>query len=131
MCTVVYRQLEVSRSTRGSLVSGPRGGLSSDVQLSPYLDTASLPAVVDTMRTTWPVNPFGALPSDSTALGSVLEFSLLSSGAVVGGPRQPVQLPNVTAGSDSLPVHFRIPVGTCPCLACVVYCTTIPTPLCR
>jgi len=88
------------------MVSGARRGVTSDVQLSPYLNTSTLPPIVDTMRTTWPVNPFGALPGDSAALGAVMEFSLLSPGTGAG-----LRLPNVSAASNSMPVHFRIPVG--------------------
>ena len=83
-------------------------GTAPEVQLSPYLDTSSLPGIVDTMRTTWPVNPFGSLPSDSAALGSVLEFSLVNASSP---GRAALPLPNVSAVSNSMPVHFRIPVG--------------------
>ena len=110
--SVSCAQLEVSRNTITSLISTPassrNGGPAPEVQLSPYLDTSSLPGTVDTMRTTWPVNPFGSLPSDSAALGSVLEFSLVNASSP---GRATLPLPNVSAVSNSMPVHFRVRIG--------------------
>jgi hypothetical protein len=98
-------QLEVSRSPRDGLSTSRSP--SSDVQLSSHLATAGLPSVVDSLRTLWPINPYDPLPADSSATGAVMEFSLLDPST---GTRVP--LPNVTGASNSMPVHFRIPVGT-------------------
>jgi hypothetical protein len=98
-------QLEVSRSPRDGLSTSRSP--SSDVQLSSQLATAGLPSVVDSLRTLWPINPYDPLPVDSSASGAVMEFSLLDPST-----RARVPLPNVTGASNSMPVHFRIPVGT-------------------
>ena len=98
-------QLEVSRSPRDGMSTSRAS--SSDVQLSSHLATAGLPSVVDSLRTLWPINPYDPLPADSSATGAVMEFSLLDPST---GTRVP--LPNVTGASNSMPVHFRIPVGT-------------------
>ena len=84
-----------------SLAVGP------DVQLSPRLSTASLPAIVDTRRVVWPPNPHGGLPDDEVPTGAVTELSLLhpTTGAAL-------PLPAVMDGGG-VPLQFRMSAGAC------------------
>jgi hypothetical protein len=58
-------QMEISRNVRGSVAAATASGTDapSDVELSPGLATSQLPAVVDTIKTKWTLNPYSALPS--------------------------------------------------------------------
>ncbi len=87
-------QVEVGRCARVDLVAVTNGAANgttgaanltasstvAEVFLSPQLATESLPALIDTVKTLWPMNPYGPLPPKETRVGGVLEFSLRDSG---------------------------------------------------
>ncbi len=96
------RQVEVARQLRDGLASSSASG---EVVLASDMPTASLPRVVDSMKTVWSRNPFDALPTLESPVGSVLEFSLRD-----GATGAEVAVPTSRNGS-SIPVRFMIPVG--------------------
>ena len=98
-------QVEVTRAVADAV----SGASSRNAQLSPSLPTDSLPPVVDTMRTVWPINPYGGLSKGEVPLGSVMEFSMLDAGNHSIGDLNLPDMP--VAGSNSMPVHFRVPLG--------------------
>jgi hypothetical protein len=98
-------QVEVTRTVADAVsVTG-----SNNAQLSSSLPTDSLPPVVDTIRTVWPINPYGSLNKGEVPLGSVMEFSMLDAGNHSIGDLNLPDMP--VAGSSSMPVHFRVPLG--------------------
>jgi hypothetical protein len=117
-------QVEVARSAAESVGLA----LTQDMQLSPYLDTQDLPSVVDTLRTVWPINPYGPMRTDASPqpeaanapapMGSVVEISVLDAGNHTRGDLSLPGIVPVAAGGgsaaagSSMPVHFRIPLGT-------------------
>jgi hypothetical protein len=100
-----HRQVEVSRAE--SEVVSVTG--TYNAQLSPSLPTDGLPPVVDTIRIVWPINPYGSLSKGETPLGFVMDFFLLDAGNHSIGDLNLPDMP--VAGSSSMPVHFRVPLG--------------------
>ena len=105
LCPTPCDQVEVTRAVADAV----SGTSSRNAQLSPSLPTDSLPPVVDTMRTVWPINPYGGLSKGEVPLGSVIEFSLLDAGNHSIGDLNLPDMP--VTGSSSMPVHFRVPLG--------------------
>ena len=126
---------------RALSASGGRDATSA--HLSPTLPLDELPAVVDVMRTVWPINLHGSADPGENPLGSVTDVFLMDASNHSHGdlslPPSPV---NASFPGGSLPVHFLVPVERGECLrvlpagaACCVYgggeCDVEPGPSAR
>jgi hypothetical protein len=97
---------------RALSASGGRDAKSA--HLSPGLPLGAFPAVVDVMRTVWPINLHGSADPGVEPLGSVTDVSLMDAS---NHSRGDLPLPLVSADGSaggpnggSLPVHFLVPV---------------------
>jgi hypothetical protein len=98
-------QLEVARSTRDYLSAVSLGGLVA-VSATSDADLAGFPAVTDTQRVVWPMNPFGQLPEGEAAGGRVTELTLLDA-----GNGAPVELPPQAAAASPPRVALLVSLG--------------------
>ncbi len=109
-------QVEVARMPARALSAGS-GHDATSAHLSPMLPFDALPAVVDVMRTVWPINLHGSAAPGENPLGSVMDVSLLDASNHARGdlplPPSPV---NASFPGGSLPVHFLVPVEQGECL---------------
>jgi hypothetical protein len=98
-------------------LSAGSGRDATSAHLSPMLPFDALPAVVDVMRTVWPINLHGSAAPGESPLGSVTDVSLLDASNHTRGdlplPPSPV---NASFPGGSLPVHFLVPVEQGECL---------------